>query len=255
VSGTFDAAVGTAVATSVATAVIDADSAVVVADTSGDSDVDAETAAASAATSLKMSKAPFIVGPPPHDAPSTTIVNAKYSQAMARHLMGTGNCRSDVRYYITREVRVLLQKIDEVLGHLLLDGDFAQNAEAWETIYGMHLRGKKVDKAAIDRALARACNVLCNMTSALIQEKIDKMTDNNIRELHWQIVNELNALLKYLGCFEKEAVERIDQLSHLWGVRDQYKDYSRKVSVNAARRQWEKYPPHCKELPGGFNRY
>jgi len=197
----------------------------------------------------------FIVGPPPHDAPTPTIVNAKKAQAMARHLLGVGNCRSDVKYYMTREMRVLLQRVDDCLGHMLLDADFAQNAEAWDQIYGMHLKAKKIDRAAIDRALARACNVLCNMTTALVQERIDKMTDNNIRELHWQIVNELNALLEYLGCFEKEAVERIDQLSHLWGVRDQYKDYSRKVAVNAERRIWETYPPHCKKLPGGFTRY
>ena len=63
----------------------------------------------------------------------------------------------------------------------------------------------QVDKAAIDRALARACNVLCNMTSALVVERIKKMTDNNIRELHWQITNELEALLEYLECFEKEV--------------------------------------------------
>jgi len=101
----------------------------------------------------------FIVGPPPHDAPTPTIVYAKKAQAMARHLLGVGNCRSDVKYYITRELRVLLQRIDDCLGHMLLDGDFAQNAEAWDQIYGMHLKAKKIDRAAIDRALARACNV------------------------------------------------------------------------------------------------
>lgn len=205
-------------------------------------------------TSSESSTA-FIVGPPPHDKPTPTIVHAKQAQAMARHLLGVGNCRSDVNYYVTREMRVLLQRLDSTLGHLLLDGDFAQNAEAWDEIYGMHLKAKKIDRAGIDRALARACNVLCNMTSALVQQRVDKMTDNNIRELHWQVVNELNALLEYLACFETEAVERIDQLSHLWGVRDQYKDYSRKVAVSSDRRIWEKYPPHCKDLPGGFNRY
>jgi len=198
---------------------------------------------------------PFIVGPPPHEKPTTTIVNAKKAQAMARHLLGTGNCRSDVKYYVTREMTVLLQRLDSSLGHLLLDADFAQNAEEWDKLYGMHLKSKKIDRAAIDRALARACNVLCNMTSALVQERIEKMTDNNVRELHWQIINELKALLEYLQCFETEAVERIDQLSHNWGVRDQYKDYARKVAVNSDRRIWEQYPPHCKELPGGFNRY
>ena len=64
---------------------------------------------------------------------------------------------------------------------------------------------RQIDRAGIDRALARACNVLCNMTSALVQQRVDKMTDNNIRELHWQIVNELNALLEYLACFETEV--------------------------------------------------
>ena len=50
---------------------------------------------------------------------------------------------------MTRELTILLQRVDSSLGHLLLDGDFAQNAEAWDQIYGMHLKSKKVKSSQI----------------------------------------------------------------------------------------------------------
>jgi hypothetical protein len=60
-----------------------------------------------------------------------------------------------------------------------------------------------VDKGAIERALARACNVLCNMLGAVEQTAVDGLVDNNVRELHWQVMNELTALKDYLDCFDK----------------------------------------------------